>query len=95
MNLLKKLFGGSIVNAEEERLREEVRNFDVLKYSGVKALKDGQSAYALQCFEKALEIKPELELRDYYSQALIMNNKLNDAYDLFKQILYQDMNIPL
>ena len=81
MNLLKKLFGGSIVNAEEERLREEVRNIDVLKYSGVKALKDGQSAYALQCFERALEIKPELELRDYYSQALIMNNKLKPALE--------------
>ena len=48
MNLLKKLFGGSIVNAEEERLREEVRNFDVLKYSGVKALKDGQTVEVIK-----------------------------------------------
>ena len=79
MNLLKKLFGGNTDKSEKDRLREKVRNFDVLKYEGVRALKKGQSAYALECFEKALEINPELELRDYYSQALIMNNKLVEA----------------
>lgn len=79
MNLFKKLFGGSIDNAESQKLSEDMRNFDVYKYEGVKALKTGQVTNALQCFEKALEIKPELELRDYYSQALIMNNKLVEA----------------
>ena len=55
MNLLKKLFGGNTDKSEKDRLREKVRNFDVLKYEGVRALKKGQSAYALECFEKALE----------------------------------------
>lgn len=81
MNLLKKFFGGNTEISEKDKLREKVRNFDMLKYEGVRALKKGQSAYALECFEKALEIDPELELRDYYSQALIMNNKLGPALE--------------
>jgi hypothetical protein len=39
MSLLKKLFGSAPENPEEEKKAQEAKNFDVLKYDGVAALR--------------------------------------------------------
>ena len=39
MNFFKALFGGKDENPEEKRQAEEAKNFEILKYDGVKALK--------------------------------------------------------
>lgn len=81
MNIFKALFGGKEENTEEKRREEEARKFDVLKYDGVRALKMRQAAYAAQCFTHALDIKDDLECRDYLSQALIQSGDLSAAYE--------------
>lgn len=81
MNIFKALFGGKEETREERKKEEQARNFDVLKYDGVKALKMRQPAYAVQCFTHALDLKDDLECRDYLSQALIQNNELPKAYE--------------
>ena len=80
MNFLKSLFGNKAENEEEKRREEERKNFETLKYDGVRALQMSQIEQALLCFSHALQLYDDLETRDYYSQALIRNNDLPGAY---------------
>ena len=70
------MFGGKNENPEEKKLNEEARNFDRLKYDGVKAVRTGQNEIAIKCLKAALEIKEDLEVRDYLAQALARNGEL-------------------
>lgn len=80
MNLLKKLFGNHHDETGEKETENKEKNFDVLKYDGVRALRTGQYDYAIKCFRHALDINDDLEIHDYLSQALIRNNELLPAY---------------
>jgi len=80
MNFFQKLFGSKEETPEEEREKEKEKNFDVLKYDGVRALRTGQFQYAIKCFLNALEIDDDLEIHDYLSRAYIYNNELLPAY---------------
>lgn len=80
MNFFKKLFGGTD-DAADEKQKKESKNFDVLKYDGVKALNSGQAEYAVKCLEYALTLKDDLECRDYLSQAYIRQGELAEAYE--------------
>lgn len=87
MNIFKALFGGKTENSDEKKKTDDAKNFDILKYDGVKALKTGQNEYAVKCFRRALEINDkDLEIRDYLSQALIHNNELLPAYEQLQKL---------
>ena len=81
MGLFKALFGGKQDNTEENKKNDEAKNFDMFKYDGVKATRMGQQAYAIKCFKAALEIKDDLEVRDYLATALLRNGELLPAYE--------------
>lgn len=79
MGFFKSLFGGKAETPEEEKRHEAEKNFDVFKYDGVRALRTNQVEYAVKCFQKALELHDDLEVRDYLSQALMRANELQLA----------------
>lgn len=81
MNFFKALFGGKQESSEEKKQQEEARQFDTLKYDGVRAMKSGEIDFAVKCFRHALSMKDDLEIHDYLSQALIAQNNLIEAYD--------------
>lgn len=82
MNILKTIFGGgSNVTSEEKKAEEEARAFEMFKYDGVKALRTGNYDFAVKCFEKALSMQEDLEVRDYLSQALVGCDRLPEALD--------------
>ena len=87
MNFLKVLFGNKVETAEEKKEEENAKNFDILKYDGVRAMQTGQIAHAMQCFSHALELHDDLEIRDYYSQALIRNGDMLCAYEQLQQLI--------
>lgn len=73
------MFGGTEQTPEEEKKSAEAKNFDLLKYDGVKAMRMGQFDYAVKCFRKALETKEDLEIRDYLQQALTRQGNIVEA----------------
>lgn len=86
MGFWKSFFGGKAEDPEEKRRSEEARNFDVLKYDGVRALQTHQAGYAIECFRHALALQEDLEVRDYLSQAFIQTGQLPQAYDELQKL---------
>lgn len=86
MNIFKKLFGGKSEQPETAQENHEEKDFDVLKYDGVRAMRTHQLDYAAKCFTHALDIKDDLETRDYLSQVYVGLNNLPDAYEQLRQI---------
>ena len=80
------MFGGAETDPQEESRKGEDRNFDLLKYDGVKALRVGRADYAVKCFTEALKISDDLEVRDYLSQAYIRVGELDAALRELKTI---------
>ena len=80
MNIFKKLFGGQ--KTTEEVKQEKEKNFDMVKYDGVRALRMHQFDLAAKSLEHALQLNAEdLECRDYLSQAYISMGDLQKAYE--------------
>lgn len=74
-----KNFFGAETDPEEQKKNSEEKNFDLLKYDGVKAMRIGQTDYAVKCFIKALETKDDPELHDYLSRAYLRLGKNDEA----------------
>lgn len=80
MNLFKKIFGNEKKEVSEEKKREEEKKqFDILKYDGIRALKAGQAEYAIKCMEHALQLNDDLECHDYLWQAYLHQGNLTEA----------------
>ena len=92
MGFWKALLGGKDQTPEEEQQEREQRNFDLLKYDGVKAMKIGQPDYAVKCYREALKIKEDPEVRDYLSQALIQKGELAEAAEQLKLLAEAEPN---
>ena len=96
MGFWNVLFGGKQLSPEEERQEREEKNFDLLKYDGVKAMKMGQMDYAVRCFNEALKLKDDLEIHDYLSQTLIRKGELDEAMaELQKLVEAEPANVAL
>ena len=87
MGFFKSLFTGKIETREEQQENDAQRNFDILKYDGVKALRYHDMAQAERCFTAALNIKDDLEVRDYLSQAYINNGQFEEAMNELEILL--------
>ena len=95
MGFWNSLFGG-VTDPEEEKKAADERNFDLLKYDGVKAMRIGQYEYAMKCFEKALQTKEDPEVRDYLSRAFLHMGRLDDALAEMKTLaIHEPDNIHL
>ena len=86
MKFFKALFGSKEEKPEEKKKAEEAKNFDVLKYDGVRALRAGQAEFAIRCFTHALQMQDDLEIHDYLSQAYIRIGELTLAYEQLQKL---------
>lgn len=81
MGFWKSFFGGEEQNPEEERKDAEAKQFDLMKYDGVKAMRIGQFEYAERCFREALKVHDDLEIHDYLSQTLMHLNRMQESLE--------------
>ncbi|WP_455628501.1 tetratricopeptide repeat protein [Parabacteroides chinchillae] len=80
MGFLKSLFSSAKAeNPEEEKVKNNQKNFDILKYDGVRAQKMGRVAYAVKCFTEALNIQEDFETMTYLVSAYIVANEQEKA----------------
>lgn len=87
MNLLKKLFAGNNEPEENVRNKNEERNFDILKYDGIRAQRIGKWIYAEKCFKEALNIRPDLETASLLVSTSLQLNKLEQAHEVLGQMI--------
>ncbi len=79
MGFLKTLFGGREETPEEKNKKQRERNFDVLKYDGLRAFKTGEVKYAIRCFREAVAIRNEAETVSYLAEALLADGQAEEA----------------
>lgn len=88
MGFLKSLFSSSkAANPEEERVKNDQKNFDILKYDGVRAQKMGRMPYAIKCFTEALNIHEDFETMTYLVNAYIVSNNQEKALEIVDRMV--------
>lgn len=80
MGIFTSLFGGK----KEENKNE--KNFDILKYDGIRAMRLGKLAYAIKCFEEATTIREDLETMQHQANAYIRMDRMDDARRLMERM---------
>lgn len=74
-------------SADDDVAEKDDRDFDILKYDGVRAMHTGAIDYALKCFRHALTIRDDLEIHDYMSRILTAHGQFEEAYAELKELL--------
>lgn len=87
MGFLKALFSGKVESAEDLSKEKDAKNFDVLKYDGVRAMRTGQLPYAKECFLHALELQEDLEVREYLSDVLVRMGDVRGGLGQLQKLL--------
>lgn len=88
MGIFSSLFGGS-------KKTEEEKNFDILKYDGIRAMRIGKLTYALKCFEEATAIQEDLETMQHQANTYIRVNRMDDARQLMNRMTEIESDQPL
>ena len=93
MGFLKKLFTGKDETIDEKN----EKNFDILKYDGIKALSSCTCNvdYAISCFIHALEIKEDSETRVYLAKAYTAKEKFESAAEQYSILQSLEPEEPL
>lgn len=92
-SFLKSLFGGK-TNAEEEKQKKETKNFEILKFDGLRAQRIGRVDYAVKCFTEALLIREDFETMNYLSSLYIRLGETQQARDLLKRMTKLEPDLP-
>ena len=86
MGFLKTLFGGREESPEEKAEKRREREFDVLKYDGVRARKIGEVKYAIRCFREALALRNDTETASYLAEALLSDKQAEEARSILAKL---------
>lgn len=93
MGLFKSLFGGNST-PETEKEKNDKKNFEILKYDGIRAQRMGKLPYAIKCFEEAIAIDDELETLGFLTTAYTQANRLDDARITLDRMAVKDPEQP-
>jgi len=87
-NFFSSLFSSSKpVSPEEEKEKEDQRNFDMFKYDGIRAQQIGQTVYAIKCFEQALALQEDFETMTYLASSYVSHDDLDEAAELLDKMV--------
>lgn len=79
MGFFTSFFSGKPADPEAEKQKKLQRDFEVLKYDGVRAQRMGRPDYAMKCFEEALKLKDDFETRNYLVHVLVQADRIGEA----------------
>lgn len=79
-NFFKSFFSASDKEeSAENREKNNAKNFDILKYDGVRAQQSRKLPYAIRCFQEALNIQEDFETRSFLVSAYMATNNMDAA----------------
>lgn len=78
MGILSSIFGGGKPD-EKQTDKQEEKNFEILKYDGIRARNIGQLDYAIRCFENAVALNAEPETLGLLANACLRAGRIDDA----------------
>ncbi len=90
MGFFKSFFSGKTDTSETEKQKNDLKNFEIFKYDGMRAQRMGRADYAIKCFTEALKIQNDFETMGYLTQVYIQTGKLDDARTLLAQMTELD-----
>lgn len=61
MGFFKTLFGGGVSDPVEEQKKQIQKEFEILKYDGIRAHRMHRMDYARKCFEEAIKLQDDFE----------------------------------
>lgn len=93
MGFFNSLFGGK-QTPEEKQEKTNKKNFDILKYDGIRAMRIGKLTYAIKCFEEALTIQEDVETMQHQTNAYMRVNRMEDACRLLTRITELEADQP-
>ncbi|MCD8265468.1 MAG: tetratricopeptide repeat protein [Tannerellaceae bacterium] len=87
-NIFRSLFSAFGNNNQKESEEKNVRkNFDILKYDGIRAQQIGKTAYAIKCYTEALSLLPDLEVANYLVSLYTSVNQYDQALEVINNLL--------
>lgn len=86
MGLLSSLFGGNKKDEGSEQEKQEKKNFEILKYDGIRARNIRQLPYAIKCFEEATAIKEDIETMELLAASYLQTGKTDDARTVYNRL---------
>lgn len=92
MGFLKSLFTGKEDPEKDKTENKEEKDFDMFKYDGIKAMRQGKTTFALECFKRAIEIKEDREVRENLAHIYATNDKLDEAIEQLEKLEEQYPN---
>lgn len=86
MGFFKSFFSGKSEAPEDEKQKNNQKNFEIFKYDGMRAQRMGRADYAIKCFTEALAIQEDFETMSYLAQVYIQTGELDDARKLLERM---------
>ena len=87
-NFFTSLFSSSKgEESAEDKVKNESKNFDILKYDGVRAQRINKMAYAIKCYTEALNIKEDFETMSFLVAAYTKTNELEKAIETLDRMI--------
>lgn len=85
-NFFKSFFSGKSETPENEKQKNDKKNFEIFKYDGLRAQRMGRVDYAMKCFTEALAITEEFETMGYLSQLYVQTSEMDKARELLERM---------
>ncbi len=87
-NFLTSLFAsGKKEETTADKQKNELKNFDILKYDGIRAQKIGRIPYAIKCFTEALNIREDFETMNYLAGAYTSAQETAQALEVLNRMV--------
>ena len=79
MGFLSSLFKTKAADAAEEQEKKTQKEFEILKYDGIRAYRMRRFDYAQKCFEEAIKLQDDYETYGHLAQLLVERGDLQGA----------------
>ncbi len=79
MGFFKSLFTGKAEDPAEEQKKQAQKEFEILKYDGIRAHRMHRMDYARKCYEEAIKLQDDFETYGHLAQLLVETGDLQAA----------------